>query len=363
MHYAVHEHHKVHDGRWLQLILFSLLLLAAACTQNPETLSREHVRRGDTYVQRGRVHEAIIDYRVAAQLTPLSGEIRKKLGQAYLSIDDAARALDELVRAADLLPNDIEAQVAAGRLLQRAGRFDDAQARARRALKLDPQSIEASLVLGSALAGVRDLDGAVAQIEEAIALNATESRAYTALGGFQLSRGRVEDAERAFQKAVELDNRSPRAHIALGYYFWSTRRVADAEAAFRKALELDPPHPLVNRILATLLLTTGRAAQAEPYLQTLAQRQPSFGLVLADYYLNRRRFRDAEQCLASLATDASMATPVALRIAGLRLAEGRVGEADETINNVLMNEPKNGAALRTKAQVLIGQNRIADAVA
>jgi Flp pilus assembly protein TadD len=49
-------------------------------------------------------------------------------------MNDAPNALRELARAADLLPRDGEAQIAAGNLLVLAGRFDEAQARARQVL-------------------------------------------------------------------------------------------------------------------------------------------------------------------------------------------------------------------------------------
>jgi hypothetical protein len=50
----------------------------------------------------------IVEYRIAVQLGPSSGESRKKLGRAYLLLKDTTHALPEFVRAADLLPHDIE---------------------------------------------------------------------------------------------------------------------------------------------------------------------------------------------------------------------------------------------------------------
>src|SRR5580704_10583650 len=72
---------------------------------------KEHARRGDTYFEEGRVQEAIVEYRVALQGDPKLGEARLKLGEAYLRVNDPKNALRELVRASDLLPKSVDAQV------------------------------------------------------------------------------------------------------------------------------------------------------------------------------------------------------------------------------------------------------------
>ena len=146
---------------------------------------------------------------------------------------------------------------------------------------------------------------------------------YSTLGALKLSRGRNEEAETAFRKAIELDPTSAKPHIALGYYLWAVRRVPEAEAAFTRALALDPQSSLVNRILATLFLTTNRAGQVEPYLKTLARTAPSYRLALSDYYLAQGRLRDAALAVESLDTDKSISNQVTLRLAAIRLAEGK----------------------------------------
>src|SRR6266536_6051412 len=84
---------------------------ASACARSDEALRREHLSRGDKYVAQHKLDEAIIEFRIAAQIDPRSGEVRKKLGRAYLDINDNAHALGEFVRAADLLPDDLEVQL------------------------------------------------------------------------------------------------------------------------------------------------------------------------------------------------------------------------------------------------------------
>ena len=54
----------------------------------------------------------------ALQSNPKLGDVRLKLGDAYMGINDPRNAIREYVRAADLLPDSVEAHIKAGRLLQ-----------------------------------------------------------------------------------------------------------------------------------------------------------------------------------------------------------------------------------------------------
>ena len=60
---------------------------------------------------------AVLDYRNAVGKDPMFAPARLKLAEAYMRQGNGAGALAESVRAADLLPNDAEAQVKAGSLL------------------------------------------------------------------------------------------------------------------------------------------------------------------------------------------------------------------------------------------------------
>ena len=95
-------------------LLCAFVLAAASCARDAQTLKREHLDRGNRLIADRKPFDAIIEYRIAAQIDPASGEVRKKLGQAYLEVQDNAHALDEFVRAADLLPGDVDVQLTAG---------------------------------------------------------------------------------------------------------------------------------------------------------------------------------------------------------------------------------------------------------
>src|SRR5580765_5220971 len=110
---------------------FVLVSLAGACSKpNADA----HLKKADAYVEQSRLPEAIVEYRLALQADPKRGDIRLKLGEAYMRSRDGSNALEEYVRAADLLPNDLTAQLKAGNTLVLAGAFEDAKVRATKVL-------------------------------------------------------------------------------------------------------------------------------------------------------------------------------------------------------------------------------------
>jgi len=98
------------------MVAATLLLLAGsvACSGNPETRKQRSFETANQYVQQHKLREAVIEYRNAIQIDASFGEARKKLAEAFAKAGDQNGALEQYVRAADLLPKDVDVQLAAG---------------------------------------------------------------------------------------------------------------------------------------------------------------------------------------------------------------------------------------------------------
>ena len=89
--------------------LFTGLLSTACSFETAES----HVQKGDQHVTAGELREAALEYRNAVGIDPKLGSVRLKLAAVYEKLGDGVNALGEFVRAADLLPSDIESQLTA----------------------------------------------------------------------------------------------------------------------------------------------------------------------------------------------------------------------------------------------------------
>ena len=332
-----------------------LCVVGFACSGSGKA-SRDYVENGNRLLKEGKTQEAIIEYRNAIKEDPNSGQARYQLAEAYANGGNAAAAVREYVRAADLLPQETIVQVKASQYLMRVGRFDDAKTRLKAVIDRDPANAEAQVLYGNAMAGLNDLDGAVRQLEDAIRLEPGRANSYSSLAALKLKQGAEDEARAAFEKAVELDARSLTAWLSLANFRWSTGKLDGAEMAFKKALELSPDNGLANRALAVFYMGSGRAAEAEPYFQNIAAstRSSDANLQLADYYFSQNRAADADKVLRSLARDRRAQSEVESRLAAIAYSSNKA-QANSMLDKALAADPASVTANLQKARWLAAE--------
>lgn len=346
------------------LAAVGLALVLAGCARDPDVLKREFVESGDRYVAEQKYGEAIVEYRNAINLDNAFGEARFKLAGAYAESGDLRNALREYIRAADLMPDDIEAQMRAGIGLLAAGMYPEARTRAVGVLEKDPKNVRGLILLGNAMAGMKDLDGAISQVEGAIDSDPTRTLTYANLGALQMARGDRAAAEQTFKRAVEISPESPSVRMALANYYWASGRLAEAEQEFDVALKLEPDSITANRALAVFHAAGGQWAEAERFLKKYAElaSQVEPTVLLADFYLVRNRADEAMAVLEPLVkTDAGF-VPATLRIAAVAFVSGSHEDGYARIESVLAREPRNEAALIQKGRFLMTDGKYSEAL-
>src|SRR5512138_725988 len=100
----------------LLIALFSITVTALACS-DPAVKKQKYLESGNRYFDKGQYAEAIVEYRNAIGIDATFGEARKRLAESYTRAGSDRAALDEFIRAADLLPTDVALQVHTGNLL------------------------------------------------------------------------------------------------------------------------------------------------------------------------------------------------------------------------------------------------------
>jgi tetratricopeptide (TPR) repeat protein len=344
------------------ILLVSILL--AACQADPTAQKTKFLEGGNQYFKEGKYSAAVIHYRNAIDIDPTWGEARKKLADAYARSGDASQALQQYVRAADLLPNDVDVQVVAGAYLLAASKPQDAIARADAALTIQPQNIQALLLRGNALAGLSSFEDALKAIEEAIRLDPTRGSTFTQLGLVEFARGRRREAEAAFLKAVELAPKSVETHLALGNFYWSVGKAPETEKAFQGAIGADPNSATANRAMAAFSISTGRYRDAEQYLLRLTKSgDPDSVFAVSDYYLASGRVQDAIAQLEALAQTKKEILNVEPRLARAYAVSGDTTHAMTLVERVLARNPSAVDAQLVKGQLLLNEGRKDEAFA
>jgi putative PEP-CTERM system TPR-repeat lipoprotein len=313
----------------------------------------------------GKYAEAIIEYSNAVLRNLLSGEARFKLAEAHYAAGDTKSAFPQFVRAADLLKDDVEAQLRAGHLLLSGGLFEEARVRARAALQLQPNNRIALVLMGNTLAGMKNLEDAVSLMQRAIQVDPERAGVHVNLGVLQLARGEHAAAEQAFKRAVDVSRGAPEAQLALANFYRAVKRPADAEALLHAAHETTPQSVAVNQALASLYIETGRIDEAEAYFTTIVaiQKDAPSQLALASYYMSSNRDHDALKTLDALAANPDHVVDAKIHLAMFYFARGRRTEAHRAIDDALAHQPENATALTVKARLLLSEKRTTDALA
>ena len=336
----------------LRLILLPTVLLVSvvACAKKPD-----HMKRGEEYASQKKYKEAIVEYRAALKENSRNGAADLALADAYGALGEGGDALREYVRAADLLPQSVDAQLKAGAVLLLAGQFKDAAARGDNVLRVEPKNAAALTLIGNALAGLQNMVGAERRLQQAIDADPKSDVAYASIGALEVAEGHPQAAEAAFKAAIAANPKSVIARVALAQFYQAHGRTAEAESALAEAARIDPHDIRVNAQLSQLYVQTGRARDAETPIKAVVASVPGNDsqLMLADYYVRTNRPAQAVPILEKLAGNTEAYGSAKVRLAALAYTQGRASDGDKTVEEVLKRQPKNRDALLLKSQILL----------
>ena len=291
-------------------------------------------------------------YRESAELArelterwPRSGFAWKALGVSLkLEREPALAALE---RAAQLLPQDAEAQYNLGAAQLEAGRVEEAVASFRRALTLKPDSADAHNDLGNALRRLGRLDEALSSYRQALALKRDSVEAQAAVCSVLRELGRLPEAIDGYRTLVSLRPDLAEGHGNLGSLLLDAGQWEEAVASYGHALATKPDYAEAHHNLGIALRLLGRAQEAEASCRQALALNPGLAAawaVLGDIRADRGDFAGAEaqfrhavtldpdlaEGWAGLAQLRKMTTADAeWRDAALRLASGNLSPRKE----------------------------------
>ncbi|HEY1128546.1 MAG TPA: tetratricopeptide repeat protein [Roseateles sp.] len=316
-----------------------------------------------TLFQAGRHAEMAVLARALLSRNPQDGALWKALSVAQQMLGEDA--LPALSRAMELLPGDAELPANLGALLAARGRWAEARTAYEHALRLQPGLAGAHNNLGNALLALRQPADALAAFDAALARQPGLAAALGNRARALLALGRHEEAAQAFARAVDArpGDASLRVHAATALA--AAGRVAEAVTRLREALALAPDRAESWFTLGNLLHDVGDPTAAIEAWERVLALDPGHAEAACNLSLLRPDRGEAVlgAALAAGATGERRAA-VMTNLGGLRLQEGRFGEAVDAYRQALADAPESPRALSHLAQALKRQGALdeADAV-
>lgn len=232
---------------------------------------------------------------------PKTAEDHYLLGSAHYALRQFTEAERESELALSIEPENPQTLILRVRLLQRAGKQDEALQLAEKAAALAPQWDEPPYLAGVSLFYIRRYSESSEHLARAIELNPKFPQAIFLQGVSLATQGKVDEAEQSMRQAVALQPQNARFQCHLGILLMRKNDYAGAERLFRKAVALAPEYGLSHYELGKILARANQLHDAVSELNEAVKRDPSLGS--AYYQLSRvyARLGDAENSQRVLA--------------------------------------------------------------
>jgi protein O-mannosyl-transferase len=207
---------------------------------------------GNALDKSGNASEAIGMYEAALRLEPGFVAAHYNLGAAYDRAGRIREALDQYEEVAKLRPDNAEVHDALGETMSREGRTADALGQYEEALRADPNDARAHFDRGNALVQSGQLPAAIGEYEAALRSRPGMVEASNNLGVVLCRTGRVDEGMRRIEEAIRLQPDYAQAHFSRGVAMLQSGRKEEAMAEFNRVLELRPNDPAARRMLGMI---------------------------------------------------------------------------------------------------------------
>lgn len=272
----------------------------------------------------------------AAELLPNDAVAQLNLGNAYGRRGLFEEALTSYQRALSIAPDFAEAHNNLADLQLELGRDKEAAASCRRALALKADFADAHENLAKASARMGQLDEALASCRQALALKPGSAEAHFNLACLLRGIGRLDDAVAGYRHALLIKPEFVAAHTELATALRLQRRTAESEASCRAALAIAPDCVAALGVLAELRADDGRFTEAEEFYRQAMAIDPDSPEVWAGLARLRRMTADDEWWLSEARRISSRGLPAHEEMP-LRYAMGKYFDDVADYDNAFIN--------------------------
>ena len=222
----------------------------------------------------------------ATQLKPTS-HVAEGRARAWLSLGHVLEAtkpdeaLADYRQAAALQPKDPEPHLAAGQILEKQGKFSDAESEYKQALALAPSSDALTGLANIYMRGHR-LPEAEVELKKLVAAHPEQADARIQLGRVLAADGKYDEAIAELQAGERLAPSDVSLQRDLADLFVIAKKYDQAEAAYRGLLAGNPNDAELHQSLGKALIEQKKYPQAQKEIETAVKLKPDFGAAYGD---------------------------------------------------------------------------------
>ncbi len=335
-----------------------LLVLFSACGTSKQT----HLERGETYLQKRKFHEAVMEFRAAAEVDKDSAEAHWGLARSYENLGLLFETVEELRKTVELNPEKIEAKAKLGNyyLLIEPPMIAETEKLIEEIFAQDINFVEGYILKASLFAAQGKSQEEVLQIlKQAIAVNPKRTESYLSLARYFTRINLTDKAEEAIKAAINEGENKSLAHLEYGRFLSYGDRDQESEKEFLKAIELAPENIEAHEGIAEFYTGTRQLEKAETAYKTLVQMQGNSAesrIILADFYARTGRDEEAINVFKQILTDAPETARARYRLSEIYLERKQYDLVKAEIEKLLSVNDTDAEALLLRARVYLQEN-------
>jgi tetratricopeptide (TPR) repeat protein len=280
-----------------------------------------------------------------------------------LNLGQTDAALLRFKKATGLDPHHRNASLGLADILARSGDVKlaaEANSRVRQLLKSSPDQVEALTLLALTEAELGDTGSARTRLEDVLNRFPGNLRASSTLALVDIANHDLPGAEAALKETVTHSPASADAHLALGRLYLYSGRPGLAEDQLGQVLKLDPNRALALLDLARLYAATQRRTEAEQTYRKLSLLpEKLYQSIYATFLLVEGEHKAAIQELERLYRQEPNDREVRRLLIAANLSSGQPQRAEAIISEALSRAPGDADALLGRAEIYIGEGKLA----
>lgn len=355
------NYRECHNPR--RLFAYPTLFLAIAIFISGCSSTASFLAKGEEYLQKRKFHDALMQFRSAAETDTASAEAHWGMARASEKLGQFNETVEALRKTVDLDPDNLNAKAKLGSyfLLVQPPMITEAETLRNDILAKDGSFIEGHLLTASILAAQSRPDAEIlAVVDKAISIDPKRIETYISLERFYMTRDKADDAEAAIKRGIEQSPESVAGLIEYGRFLMYSDRDVEAEAQFDRAISVGPNDIEAREAIAEFYMLSKQLDKAErAYLQLveIQENSPESRLVLAEFYNRSSRAEDAIAALYQILETTPEYARARYELIKIHTERREITEAEEHIATLFKVNDEDLEALLLRAKLRMIENK------
>ncbi len=278
--------------------------------------------------------------------------IEKKSEEAFESLNRRIAFFENIG-----IPDDPKILLSKAILLDEKEMYDEAIELLEKLIKLDPKNSNGYWQLGFELSKKGDRDKSIENYKKCIQLEPNSASAHNNMG-VELDRlEKYNEALKAYEMALSIDNDKAIYHSNKANVLNKLGKPDDSIATFKDAITLLPNEENLYKGLLNILQKLERLDDMLEYydlaIKNIKEKSQDYNFDKASLLARLDKADEAIQILTNLAEQNYKTNDCYLKIADIRLKQGKRGDGISVLDKAISMDPKNGDLYLKKAALLV----------